>query len=132
MYLIKGKAHTYQPYTDKDYEESKKVAQMEILDAKRARNPRFHRKVFALLQTGFQNQDRFDNFETYRKVMLIRGGFCEWVEGNEQVIPIPWSMSYDSMSQSTLEEVFEKFLDLIAKDLHTAPDKIKAELAGYF
>jgi len=93
------------------------------------RNPEFHRKAFALLNLGFDNQDKFDNFEVYRKVMTIKAGYFTSVESKKGVQFLPDSLSYDSMNAEDFENWFNKILDLIEKDLGT---KIGDELSGYY
>ena len=39
------------------------------------RNAPLHRKFFALLNLGYENQEFHNNFEDYREVMIMKAGF---------------------------------------------------------
>lgn len=133
MYLVKLKSGHYAPYDDKDYDLSKKIPEGDVIKGTKSRNFKFHKKAFALLNLGFENQDKFELFEVYRKVIIIRSGFYDEAPTKDgEVYYIPKSLSFENMSAESFEEWYEATLNIIAKDLETAPDKVNAEIAGFF
>ena len=48
-----------------------------IYKTKKARNPRFHRKFFALIKIGHDNTDLNMPIDSYRKYITVKAGFFE-------------------------------------------------------
>jgi hypothetical protein len=42
------------------------------------RNPKFHRKTFALIKACFDNQDQFDSFDVFREHMKLAIGWVDY------------------------------------------------------
>ena len=76
MYLTKTH-NGYIPSDDTSYEQSKKIKVGDEVKASKPRNAKFHRKAFVLLNLGHDNQDIYDQFEVYRKVITIRAGYYD-------------------------------------------------------
>jgi len=132
MYLTKlGNGH-YTPSDDKSHEESQKIKVGSEIKGVKARNIKFHRKAFALLNLGFSNQDKFEQFEVYRKVMIIRAGFYDEAPIAKGVYFIPKSLSFEKMSATDFESWYEATLDILSKDLETKPEDINAEIEGFY
>ena len=112
MYLCKRKDGSYIPYDNADHEASAKIPVGETVKATKARNLLFHKKSFALLNTGFENQDKIQSFEVYRKLITIRAGFFEWAGE----YAIPHSISFDKMNAETFEKWYNATLDVIVGD----------------
>ena len=132
MYLVKTN-NGYIPSDDKSYEESKKIAVGTEIKGVKARNIKFHRKAFALLNLGFENQEKFESFEVYRKVIIIRSGFYdEAPTKNGEVYYIPKSLSFEKMSASDFEDWYDATLKVIGSDLESDPAVIRSELEGFY
>ena len=133
MYLVKCENNTYRPAYNRDYEESAKVKEGEEVSAKRARNPKFHRKLFALLNLGFSNQDKFTDFEIYRQVTTMKAGFVKWVTGTDnKEHPLPESISFDAMGQARFEELYSAFLAVIKAELSLSDEEIQNNLINFY
>lgn len=133
IFLIKNKSGLFSPMDSDDHDESKKLAVGEVVKAKRSRNYEFHKKGMALLNLGHQNQDRYENFDVYRKIITIKAGFYD-IAPTKDGTPyyIPKSLSYDKMTAKEFEEWYEATLTVIAKELDTAPEDIKNELNSFY
>lgn len=133
MYLIKTKSGTYSPMDSSDHDESKKIPVGEAVKATKARNVGFHKKGFALLKLAHDNQDKYESFDVFRKVLTIRAGFYDEIEDkNGDPYFIPKSLAFDKMSAEAFEQWFDATLKVISEDLQTAPEDIRAEVEGYY
>lgn len=133
MYLQKRKDGAFVPSSEADYEEAKKIQVGFEVKATKARNTKFHRKAFALLNLAFENQDKFDNFEIYRKVITIRSGYYNEIpDENGVVMLIPQSLSYEKMSAEKFDKWYNDTLEVISKDMQTAPQLIQQQITGFY
>ena len=70
------------------------------------RNPAFHRKAFALLNTIFDNQDGFTNIKLFRAWITMKAGYViTGYSPKGTLLFLPESLAYEKM----LPEVFEKW-----------------------
>ena len=126
----------YIPATDLDRDKSNKIGQGELVEVefKKNRNYLFHKKFFVLLNIGFENQDKEQNFALYRAKIMIQIGCCDVILlDNGSANFIPWSISYDSMpDNNTFEEVYNKAVDYIAKQLYITNEELAMEVASHF
>ena len=132
MYLIKLKNGNYAPMDSSDHDESKKVALGDTIKASRSRNWQFHKKAFALLNIGFENQEKYESFEVYRKIITIKAGYFDEVEGKTSTYYLPKSLSYDKMKAIDFEKWYTDVLDVIAKQLSKKPDEIRSEVEMFY
>jgi len=131
--LVKQNNGSYIPAYPADDHESKKVKVGTEVKATRARNVKYHRKGFALLNLGFENQDTYDNFEVYRQVITIKAGFVTWVKGkDEKEYPFPNSLSFDKMNAKQFEDWYAAILEIISKETKLSGAEIELELAGFY
>ena len=133
MFLVKLQNGQYSPSDDKSHDESQKIAVGTEIKGVKARNIKFHRKAFALLNLGFENQEKFELFEVYRKVIIIRSGFYDEAPTKDgEVYFIPKSLSFENMSANDFEAWYDATLNVISRDLETAPDVINEQIQGFF
>ena len=97
----------------------------------RERNYEFHKKVLALFNLGFENQEKYKSFEHYRKVTTMKAGYYEAVETDKGTIYLPDSLSFASMNQDTFEALFERLLDAVADQLQSKPFEIRNQLDDF-
>jgi len=82
----------------------------------KARNPKHHRKGFALLNMIFENQDKYATLEDLRtELKLLTGWYDHHVRLNGEVIYKPKSMSFADMDQTQFEEWYDRTLTLAAQ-----------------
>jgi hypothetical protein len=124
------------PATDSDKEKAVKVGQGEVVDVefKKNRNTLFHRKFFALLNIGFENQDTINTFELYRAFILIGIGHCDFIfTDTGQINYIPKSISYESMPDNNdFEQVYNKAVSYIALKLSITNEELTNEILSNF
>ncbi len=113
---------------DSDYEASKKIAVGSVVKATASRNWMFHKKAFALMNIGFNSQDKIASMEVYRKLLTIRAGFFD-LEGGYS---LPHSLAFDKMSSEVFERWFNATLEVISQDTQTAPSIIQREIEGFY
>ena len=124
------------PSTDSDREIAVKIGQGELIEAefKKGRNYEFHKKFFVLINIGFENQEKEKNFALYRAKLMIQIGCCDVIlldDGSANFIP--WSISYDKMpDNNTFEEVYNKAVDYIARQLYITNKELAMEVASHF
>lgn len=129
MYLVKRKDGSHIPSSDPDYEDSKKIKVGDEIKALKARNPSFHRKAFSLLNIGFENQEKYESFEVYRKVMTILAGYFDWVPTKDgDRIPMAHSLSYENMSAEKFEKWYDDMIKVVANDLKITVEELDPQL----
>lgn len=97
-------------------------------DLKRMRNPRFHRKFFALLQIGYESwepplkeyrghevQATFDQFRA--TVTILAGYFDVSTSLNGRVRVTPKSISFGSMPEEEFEQLYSKAIDVLLQNV---------------
>ena len=124
------------PATDADKTKFAKVAQGEIVQVEfeKKRNTQFHRKFFALLNIGFENQDTFNSLEVYRAYVLIGIGFCTFmVTSTGQPNYIPKSISYENLPDNNdFEKVYNDTVSFIANQLSLTNEELTIEILSNF
>jgi hypothetical protein len=95
------------------------------------RNLGFHKKFFALLNLGFDNQEHYSDFDVYREIIIMRSGYFKTVPTEKGTVYLPLSISFGSMTQEKFEELFDAVLLTLGKDLHMKGDDILCELNSF-
>lgn len=96
------------------------------------RNPQFHRKFFALLKLGFDNQNTYSNFDHWRRAVTIEAGFFEdlkMLDGT--TVREAKSISWGSMDELEFSRLYYAALDVIANFLGIENEVIQQELAQF-
>jgi len=143
--LVK-KGISFIPATDFDREKAVKIGQGEIVEVSyhKNRNYEFHKKFFALIKIGYDNQpydceelypEYIDNFELYRAKVLIAIGYCDFIlTDTGQMNYIPKSISYGALPDNNDFErlVYNPAVDYIAKKLSITNQELADEVASQF
>lgn len=88
-------------------------------DIVKPRNYKFHKLCFALLSLTFENQEQYDQFNLFRKMVAIEAGHVEIVTSPDgELFPQAKSLSYDEMDDIEFGELFPKMMDVCARILH--------------
>lgn len=134
--LLAKKGNLYIPATDQDREISNKIGQGELLSVtvSKNRNGLLHRKFFALIDIGFDNQDNYTDINLYRSRVMIGIGHCDAIYLEDGTINyIPKSISYDSIPNDIeFQEIYKKTVDFIAKKLHITNEELAEEVLNGF
>jgi len=121
-----------------DYYDKLSIGAEVEVDIKQPRNIEFHRKFFALLNLVFDNQEQFDNFDTFRAVFIMNCGFFEPIDvsnfftGNVTKTFFPKSISFAKMSEMEFKQLYEKAIDVANQILGTADNEILKALEEFY
>jgi hypothetical protein len=133
--LIKQLNNTFKIAFDSDFEKAKKIKVGEPLEYeyKQLRNIKFHRKLFALLNMVFQNQEIYNNIEHLRKDLTIEAGYYDLranIHGEE--IKEAKSISFANMDQDEFDSYYSAVLDTVVKYFHFDKQDIIDNIEQYF
>lgn len=111
------------PLYDSDYEEKRrlKIGKVYQVEVKEARNPKFHRKYFALINCAWEYQNEQiqaafrGNKEVFRKSLEVTAGFCERIFNLKlnSWVDVPKSISFGSMSAEEFNNLYERVKDVL-------------------
>ena len=96
------------------------------------RNYEFHKKVMALFNMAFENQERFEHFNTYRRYLTIKAGYYIEVRTEKGIYVEAESISFANMDQNTFEDLFSKLLTVVSRELKTKPEVIRLQLEDFY
>lgn len=115
------------------------------VEIKRARNPQFHRKVFAFFKFCFEHWsadktewkyfDERKQFETFRKHLTVLAGFKDvsyTIDGRVRVEAK--SLSYGNMDQDEFEQCYSALINAAIKHIFqgTTDENIINQLYAFF
>jgi hypothetical protein len=81
------------------------------------RNAAFHRKGFSMLQAMFDMQEHFDQFEPFRKWIVMKSGYAKtYAAPNGYTLFEPESLSFGSMDQERFEKVYSAIIDTFLRE----------------
>lgn len=114
--------------TGRNYLKGIKAGEPLLVTVKKPRNIKFHRKFFALLNLAFDNQDRYDDFEAFRKEVTMRAGYWqEHIHVTGQSSFTAKSISFSAMDELAFSELYQRAIDAIIK--HFMPEADPEELS---
>ena len=133
--LIKQLNNTFKIAYDSDWEKAKKIKPNECyeFEYKKPRNYKFHKKVFALFNLVYQNQEHYNNIDHLRKDLTIASGYYERrknFQGDEALEAR--SISFASMDEAEFGEYYSAIVDTIVKYFHFDKELIKENVEQYF
>lgn len=133
IYLLKTDTGQFVPAYNSGYEKAKrfKPGETVLADITRPRNIGFHRKFFALLNMGFENQEKYDNFEDYRAVHIMKAGFYRVIEVDRGVVYLPKSINFANMDGVEFEKLYSKMIDVLIKELGLDQEAIEKNLTSF-
>ena len=108
-----------------------KVDQPVLVKITKPRNIGMHRKFFALMQIGFDNQEKYDTLDAFRKEVTMRAG---WYKEHHHVTgAISYeakSIAFNKMDELEFQELFYKCIDVILRHFMPGgdPELLKAEV----
>jgi hypothetical protein len=115
---LKKHYYTLVPCDEDSLEKLKKLKAEEYyyVEVKLARNYKFHKKYMKMLKTAYDNQNKYDNFTSFRYEVEMRSGFYKThitIKGT--TIFFPDSIAFDKMEEHDFEKLFNKSIDIILK-----------------
>ena len=89
------------------------------------RSGKYHRRVFALLQMVFENQDRFDHLEVLRQFLTLQTSFVieSLDHATGEVIRLPRSWEYSQMDQTEFEALNSELIDAVLRCFYPTEDE---------
>ncbi len=118
--------HGLVPYTSADIEwfDKLKIATIVHGEFKKVRNPRFHRKFFALLNLGYEYWEPGEidtkwgvpqkNFDTFRENITVLAGYGEPVFNIDGTFKMQaQSISFAKMDENEFKKVYDKVLTVL-------------------
>ena len=85
----------------------------------------------ALFNLGFENQEKINSFDNYRKIVTMKAGFFTTEVTDRGTVYFADSISYANMDQDKFEELFSRLLDVVAKQLDTEPKEIREQVYSF-
>lgn len=96
-----------------------KVGEIYRADVVKPRSYQHHKMIMALLNLTYTNQDRYQNFEDFRKVVAIAAGHSrEFVALDGEIIREAASLSYDALDEVEFTKVAGAMMSVCAEMLH--------------
>lgn len=94
-----------------------KLNQVAEMKARRPRNPRHHRKMFALLGLVVENTDLFANTDDALVGLKAIMGFGRWerIKGTSKDLFYPDSIAFDAMGQDEFNAFYEQALAAVRR-----------------
>jgi len=91
----------------------------------KSRNLDFHRKFFAMLRATFDMQDEFETMPQWRAVCIAGAGYCDFIQGHEQLVAIPKSIAFHKMDETEFNRVYQDALTFIcARYVDDSPERL--------
>lgn len=122
MCLVKDERGQIMPHPD-CYESAVrygkwKVGQPRIVEVKIERNYQFLAKYFKMLSTVFDNQDRWEDKDIFRKHTLIKIGWSTrfFDPKSKEVFEIPDTISFAKCTESEFQDVYKKTVDYLMRE----------------
>ena len=95
------------------------------------RNYEFHKKFFALINLGFENQDKYKDYTEYRTIKTMQAGFFKMIITDKGKVFVPESISFASMDEIEFGEVYNRVLDIISSETGLTGKEIAEELINF-
>jgi len=119
--------------TDLDNKKKLKIDQEYLVTVKMPRNIKFHRKMFALYNLVFQNQEQYKVLDDLRRDITIEAGFYrERTNINGEVIKEAESISFANMDDDVFSQLYNRSLDVIVKYFHFDRQSMIDEIEQFF
>ena len=134
--FVKNTSSGLIPMNDQDYENKRKLKIGEVyqVSVKLARNYRFHKKYFALINLAWEylNEKQTEMFKTmdvFRKTIEVASGHCERIYSirKKEWFDIPKSIAFDKMSEDEFSELYSSVLDTLLKVVFFDMDEKQVE-----
>lgn len=112
----------------------KKLSAEEIYynDIKRSRNYLYHKKFFAMIGIGHKATTLPFTFDRYRKFMTMKSGhFDSWTYDGYTNFEAK-SINFETIDQTEFEEIYEKVLQVVARDIGLTNEKLEEEVLTHF
>jgi hypothetical protein len=109
-----------------------KLGEVYKAEVVKPRNLKHHRLAFALLNLTYQNQDRYTNFNVFRKAVAIAAGHVdELITLDGEVLLQPRSISFDALDEVEFTPVMAAMMTVCCGILGMNAPELEAEVSKY-
>lgn len=110
-----------------------KLGEVYRADVVKPRSYQHHKLCMALLNLTFENQDRWENFEVFRKVVARAAGHViEYPDINGEVVIEADSLSYERLDEVEFTKVMAAMMTVCCHILHDMDaDELEAQVSIY-
>jgi len=109
-----------------------KLGEIYRADVVKPRSYQHHKLCFALLNLTYANQERWTDFESFRKAIAIAAGHTEeLVTVHGEIIRLPKSLSYDALDEVEFTQVFSAMMNVCAEILGLTAPELEPEVSRY-
>ena len=95
------------------------------------RNYNFHKKFFALLNMAFENQDKYNSFDVFRAIMIMKSGFYIEVQTDKGLVFLPKSISFAKMDEVEFQDLYSRMVDQVIKLLECTEKDIEENIVNF-
>lgn len=109
-----------------------KLGEVYKAEVVKPRSYQHHKLCMALLTLTFQNQERYTNFDMFRKAVAIEAGHVtEVITLDGEVTFEAGSLSYDALDEVEFTKVFGAMMTVCCKILGMTAPILEAEVSKY-
>jgi hypothetical protein len=109
-----------------------KVGEIYRGDLVKPRNYKHHKLCMALLTLTYQNQERFTNFDLFRKAVAFEAGHREtFMTIDGELKEGPGSLSYDALDEIDFTRVFGAMMTVCCAILGMTAPELEGEVSRY-
>lgn len=110
-----------------------KVGEVYRADVVKPRSYQHHKLCMALLSLTYENQDRYQNFDDFRKAVALASGHSrEFTSLDGEIIREAGSLSYDALDEVEFGQLMPRMMTVCAHILHDMDlTELEAEVARY-
>lgn len=109
-----------------------KVGEIYRADIIKPRSYAHHKLAFALLNLTFSNQERYGNFDDFRKAVAMAAGHSrEYVGIDGEIWREAGSLSYDALDEVEFTRVMASMMTVCAQILDVTEPELAGEVSRY-
>lgn len=109
-----------------------KVGEIYRADIIKPRSYAHHKLAFALLNLTFSNQERYGNFDDFRKAVAMAAGHSrEYVGIDGEIWREAGSLSYDALDEVEFTRVMAAMMTICAQILDVTEPELAGEVSRY-
>ena len=109
-----------------------KTGEVYRADVVKPRSYQHHKLCMALLTLTYQNQERYTNFDMFRKAVALEAGHVnEIIKLDGEVVLEPGSLSYDALDEVEFTRVMASMMTICAQILDVTEPELAGEVSRY-
>jgi hypothetical protein len=110
-----------------------KVGDIYKASVTKSRSYQHHKLAFALLSLTYENQDRYTNFDDFRKAVALAAGHSrEYISLDGEIVREAGSLSYDALDEVEFGKIMPIMMTICAHILHDMDlSELEAEVSRY-